>query len=176
MQERLRRTRCFMFAFCNQLPVVIVVTAGTPEQQSSRGGAVEELRAMETCKKQKSRCQLCLFLRSNNVDLNNNSRNHWKPCWLLWVREHLQCFSFTSMLINHKITYDSVMKRYLCTRFERARGNTPVISPVSLKLPMMLLCKGTCAPVAPFCKGRGPVPSSCNPVAASLGHCGRHYD
>jgi len=35
------------------------------------------------------------------------------------------------MLINHKITYDSVMKRHLCTRFERARGNTPVIPPLS---------------------------------------------
>jgi len=36
------------------------------------------------------------------------------------------------MLINHKITYDSVMKRHLRTHFERARGNTPVISPLSV--------------------------------------------
>jgi len=61
------------------------------------------------------------------------------------------------MLVNHKITYDSVMKRHLSTRFERARGNTPPFyrSPVSLKLPMMLLCKGTCAPLAPPFKGQG---------------------
>jgi len=40
---------------------------------------------------------------------------------------------------------------------------------VSLKLPMMLLCKGTCAPVAPppF-KGQGAVSQSCTPVPASL--------
>jgi len=35
------------------------------------------------------------------------------------------------MLINHKITYDSVIKMPLCIRFERGRGNTPVISPLS---------------------------------------------
>jgi len=54
MQERLRKSRCFMYAFCSQLAAVIVVITGTPEQQSSRG-AVKELRAMETCKKQKNR-------------------------------------------------------------------------------------------------------------------------
>ena len=35
------------------------------------------------------------------------------------------------MLMNHKITYDSVMKRHLLIRFERGRGSTPVISPLS---------------------------------------------
>jgi len=35
------------------------------------GGAVKELRAMESCKKQKNRNRLCLFLHSNNVDLKN---------------------------------------------------------------------------------------------------------
>ena len=35
------------------------------------------------------------------------------------------------MLIKLKITHDSVMKRHLRTSFESARGNTPVISPLS---------------------------------------------
>jgi len=43
---------CLVFAA--DIATVIVVTAVTPEQQSS-SGAVEELRAMETCKKQKNR-------------------------------------------------------------------------------------------------------------------------
>jgi len=38
--------------FATNTAAVIVVIAGTPEQQSGRG-AVKELRAMETCKKQK---------------------------------------------------------------------------------------------------------------------------
>jgi len=49
-------------------------------QNSGRaGGAVQELRAMEACKNQTNRYQLCLFLRSNNVDLTNNSRNYRRP-------------------------------------------------------------------------------------------------
>jgi len=44
----------------------------TPEQ---RKGAVKELMAMETYKKEKNRNQLCLPLFSNNVDLKNNNRN-----------------------------------------------------------------------------------------------------
>ena len=61
------------------------------------------------------------------------------------------------MLINYKMAYDSVTKRHLRTRFERARGNPPAFhhSPVSLKLPVMLLCKGICAPVVPPFKGQG---------------------
>jgi len=40
------------------------------------GEAVKELRAIKSCKKQKNRYHLCLFLRSNdNVDFKNNSRN-----------------------------------------------------------------------------------------------------
>jgi len=61
--------------FAANIAAVIVVITGSLEQQSSRG-AVKELRAMETCKEQKNRYQLCLFLRSNNVDLKNNSRNY----------------------------------------------------------------------------------------------------
>ena len=41
-------------------------------------GAEKELRTMETYKKQKSRCQVCLFLFINNVDLKNNNRNYKK--------------------------------------------------------------------------------------------------
>jgi len=43
------------------------------------GRAIKELRAMEACKKQTNRYQLCLFLRSNNVDLKNNSITYRKP-------------------------------------------------------------------------------------------------
>ena len=52
---------------------------------SKAGGAVKELRAIETWKKQKERYQLCLFLQSNNVDLKKNSRNYRKPFWIWWV-------------------------------------------------------------------------------------------
>jgi len=51
-----------------------------------RQGAVKELRAMETYKK-KSRYQLCLFLFSNNNDIQNNNRNYRKPCWISWMGE-----------------------------------------------------------------------------------------
>jgi len=48
-------------------------------QSSGRAGeAVKQLRAMETYKKQKNRCQLCLFLFINNVDRKNNNRYHRK--------------------------------------------------------------------------------------------------
>jgi len=51
-------------------------------QGQRRGrGAVTEFRAMESCKKQKNRNRLCLFLHSNNVDLKHNSRNYRKPFW-----------------------------------------------------------------------------------------------
>jgi len=78
-----------------------------------------------------------------------------------------------SILINHKITYDSVMKRHLRPRFPLLKGQGEILplfhrSPASLKLPMMLLCKGTCASVAPPSKGRGAMPPSCTPVPASL--------
>ena len=46
-----------------------------------------ELRAIETYKKQKNRCQICLFLFINNVDLKNNSINCIKPFWILCMRE-----------------------------------------------------------------------------------------
>jgi len=41
---------------------------------------------------------------------------------------------FKSIMINHKTTYDSVMKRHLLpwwTTFQRAGGYTPGISPLS---------------------------------------------
>ena len=55
------------------------------------------------------------------------------------------------------------MKRHLrpcCPLFKTAGGNTLVISTLSgvpgiTYDPMMLLCKGTCAPVAPLFKGHG---------------------
>jgi len=40
------------------------------------GGAVKELRAMETKKTQNNRYQMCLFLFINNVDRKNNNRNY----------------------------------------------------------------------------------------------------
>ena len=40
------------------------------------GGAVKELRAMETTKKQKNRYQIGLLLFINNVDRKNNNRNY----------------------------------------------------------------------------------------------------
>jgi len=46
-------------------------------RNSSR--AVKELRAMETCKKQKKPYQLRLFLHNNNVDLKKSSINYRKP-------------------------------------------------------------------------------------------------
>jgi len=57
--------------------------------------------------------------------------------------------------------------------FKRPGGNAPSFhrSPASLKLPMMLLCKGTCAPIAPLSKGRGEVLPSCTSVPAFLVIC-----
>jgi len=39
-----------------------------------QGGAVKEMRAIGTYKKQENRYQLCLFLFINNVDLKNNNK------------------------------------------------------------------------------------------------------
>jgi len=49
------------------------------------------------------------------------------------------------------------MKSHLRPCCPSAEGNTPSFyrSPVSLKLPMMLLCKGTCAPVVPLFERAG---------------------
>jgi len=47
------------------------------------GGKIKELRAMEACKKQTNRYQLCLFLHSNNVDLKKKAElieNHYEFC------------------------------------------------------------------------------------------------
>jgi len=43
-----------------------------------QGGAIKQLWAIETYKKQKNRYQLCLCLFINNVDLKNNNRNYRK--------------------------------------------------------------------------------------------------
>jgi len=51
--------------------------SGNPEQRQGRG-AVKQLRAMETYKKQKNRYQLCFFLFINNVDLKNININYTK--------------------------------------------------------------------------------------------------
>jgi len=71
------------------------------------------------------------------------------------------------MLINHKITYDSVMKRHLRTHFERARGNTPVISPLSVSPWNYLRCYYVRAPglpsPPPFQKAGGPFPRHAPP-------------
>ena len=45
---------------------------------AAAGGAVKELRAMESYKKQRNRYQLRLFLFINNVDLKNDNRNYRK--------------------------------------------------------------------------------------------------
>jgi len=42
-------------------------------------GAVKELRAIKSCKKQKIVTDYALFLLSNNVDLKNANRNYGKP-------------------------------------------------------------------------------------------------
>jgi len=52
---------------------------------------------METYEKQNNRYQLCLLLFNNNVYLKNNKRNYRK-------------IRFNLILMNHKITYDAVMK------------------------------------------------------------------
>jgi len=41
----------------------------------------ENLRPMDTYKKQKNHHQLCLLLLNNNVDLKNNKRNCRKICF-----------------------------------------------------------------------------------------------
>jgi len=68
-----------------ELPIFNVTTndAGTAVDK----GDSTELRAMESCKKQKNRNQLCLFMHSNNVNLKSHSRNYRKPFWILCVRE-----------------------------------------------------------------------------------------
>jgi len=50
-------------------------------------GAVKELRAMQTYRKQKNRHQLCMFAFSNDVDLENDTRNSRKPFWSFCVCE-----------------------------------------------------------------------------------------
>jgi len=72
--------------------------------------------------KTKNNYQLCLFLFSNYVDLKNNKRNYRKPFRIFWVREQLQKICFNSGLINHEITYDTVMKRHLCPRYTLLKG------------------------------------------------------
>jgi len=57
---------------------------------------------MKTYEKLKNRYQLCSLLFNNNVDLKNNKRN-WKIC-------------LNSILINHKIIHDVVMKTTLLPR------------------------------------------------------------
>ena len=49
------------------------------------GGAVKQLMAMETYKKQKNRYQFSLFLFIKHVDLKNNTRNYKKLFWIIWV-------------------------------------------------------------------------------------------
>jgi len=52
------------------------------------GGSEKELRAMETCEKQKvAPISLRLFLLINRVDLKNKYRNYRKPLVILSVRE-----------------------------------------------------------------------------------------
>jgi len=57
---------------------------------------------MKTYEKQKNHYQLCLLLFNNNVDLKNKKKNY-KIC-------------FNSILINHEITCDAVMKATLFPR------------------------------------------------------------
>jgi len=76
-------------------------------------------------------------------------------------------------------TYDSVMKRQLCPCCSPLKGHgviTPSFyrSPASLKLTIMLLCKGTCSPVSSPFSGQGEAPPSCSPVSASLVAFGHH--
>ena len=47
-------------------------------------GAVQQLRAMETYKKNRYKC---LFLFINNVDLKNKNRNYRKSFWIFRVPE-----------------------------------------------------------------------------------------
>jgi len=49
--------------------------------------AVNELRTMETYKKQKNPYRLCLFLFINNVDRKNNKINYRNSFKILWVPE-----------------------------------------------------------------------------------------
>jgi len=79
---------------------------------------------------------------------------------------------FKLILKNHTILCDSVMKRHLCpccSLVRRAGAILPSFqrSMASLILLMMLLCKGTCAPVPPF-KGQGAVSPSFTSIPASL--------
>jgi len=65
---------------------------------------------METHKTTKNRYKLCLFLFNINVDLkNNNVKNilHFLGARVAAIN------LFQSILINHKITYDTVVKRHL---------------------------------------------------------------
>jgi len=73
----------------SRLPALLPSIQGRRNSGSAAGSA-KELRAMQIYKKQKNRCNLCLFLFSNNDDLKNNTRNYRKPFWNFWVREYLQ--------------------------------------------------------------------------------------
>jgi len=101
------------------------------------GAAVKELRAMETFQKQKNRYQVCLFLFINHVDLKNNNRNYRKLFWIIWGPNSCNIY-FKSILMNHEITYDTVVKRHLrtrCTPIERAEEE---MLPPSLHSPASL--------------------------------------
>jgi len=73
------------------------------------GDEVEELSAMETYENQ-NRYQLCLFLFSNNVDLENNNKS---------IENHSEssgctnsCNKFvSSRFANNEMTHDTVVKK-----------------------------------------------------------------
>ena len=82
------------------------------------GGSAKELKAMETYK------TMCLFLFSNNVDLKHGNQKLLKShSEFFGCANSYKNFVFKSVLIDRAITDDTVMKRHLRPRYEKAATN-----------------------------------------------------
>ena len=72
--------------------------------------------------------------------LKNNNRDYGKSFWIFWVPEKLQWICFKSILINHEITNDPVMKRHLRPRCSHLKGQKamppPCLHPPSSGVPV----------------------------------------
>jgi len=112
---------------------VIDRVAGTAVGQ----GAVKEVRAMEACKKQKIVTNYVCFCAAST--LTSKVIAQIIETILNFVGARIVAIDyFTSTLINHKITYDSVMKRHLRRRCPLLKGQGEIHplfhrSPASLK-------------------------------------------
>jgi len=133
------------------------------ETAVGQGGAVKELRAMETCKKQKNVTNYACFCTATTLTSKRIAEI---------IDNHSEFDGALTAAVNlFQINLDKPLKLPMILLWKstsapvapfRRKGNTYVISPLSNVpgITMMLLYKGTRAPVAPLSKGRGQCPRS----------------